>query len=103
MSPFLNNADRGHGSGVAQRTERAAEHAFCEITDHRDVFRGAEARMETVQHLAQPARAFTAGNAPAAGFVRVKMHDAACEVDHAGVFVDYNESTGTKHRASSGD
>ncbi len=59
--------------------------------------------METVQHLAQPSGAFAAGDAPAAGFVRVKVHDAAGHVDHAGVFVHDDHAAGAEHRAGFGD
>ncbi len=61
-----------------------------------------DAGMETVQHLAQPARAFAAGNAPAAGFVRVEMHDAPRQIHHAGVFVDHDEAARAQHRAGLG-
>src|ERR1700726_721697 len=75
VSPFLHDTDCRHGGGVSQRAKRFAEHVFRQFANHRNVFGPRAAGVETIEHFAQPARAFPAGNTPAAGLVRVKVHD----------------------------
>src|SRR5271156_2707049 len=98
-APFLDDADGGQRRRVAERAESAPEHIFRELVNQWDVFRAAAALVETVQHFAQPGGAFAARNAPAAGFVRVKMHDAARKIHHAGLFVNPQGAAGAEHRA----
>ena len=102
VPPLLHDADRGQRRGVAERAERAPEHVLRKLVDQRDVFLAAAALVEAVEHLAQPRGAFAAGNAPAAGFVRVEMHDAARDVHHAGVFVHDHRAARAEHRADLG-
>src|SRR5260370_21749329 len=59
--------------------------------------------MEAIEHLAQPVRTLTARYAPATRFVRVEMHDAAGEVDHACYFVDYHQAARPQHRSGLGE
>src|SRR5260370_8105110 len=87
FAPLLHDADGGQRRGVAERAEGAAQHIFGEVADEVDVFRTPETSVKTIEHLAQPSGAFAAGDAPAAGFVRVEMHDAARHAHPAGVFV----------------
>src|SRR4030088_3086615 len=75
------------GSAAAKRAERAAQHIFSEIADEIDIFGTAIACVKTVQHFAQPGGAFAAGDAPAAGFEREKVHDVARHIAHDGVCV----------------
>src|SRR6266404_7452859 len=96
VAPFLHDADGGQSGGVAKRAEGAAQHIFSEVADQIDIFRASKASVEALEHLAQPCCAFAAGDAPAAGFVRVEMHDAARHVDHASVFVHHNHAAGAK-------
>src|SRR5713226_3704942 len=103
VAPLLHDADGGQRRGVAKRAEGAAQHIFGEVADKVDIFRAPEAGVEAIEHLAQPGGAFTAWNAPAAGFVRVEMHDAAGHVHHAGVFVHHHHAAGAEHRAGFGD
>src|SRR6266446_6156160 len=100
FAPLLHDADGGQRRGVAERAEGAAQHIFGEVADEVDVFRTPETSVKTIEHLAQPSGAFAAGDAPAAGFVRVEMHDAARHVHHAGVFVHDDHAAGAEHRAS---
>src|ERR1700722_7274237 len=101
--PFFDDADGRHGSGVAERAKRAAEQILCEFAEQRDIFGAPFAAVETVEHTAHPGGAFAAGNAPAAGFVGVEMHDPPGHVDHAGVFVHDHYAAGTEHGADFGD
>src|SRR5262245_32873452 len=100
---FLHDADGRHRGGVAERAEGAAQHVLRELAHHVDVFGTAEARVEALQHFAQPNGSFAAGNAPAAGFVRVEVHDAARHVYHAGVFVHHHHAARAEHAASFGN
>src|SRR5271170_405479 len=103
VAPFLDDADGGQSRGIAERAESAPEHIFRKLVDQRNIFRASAAVVEAVQQFAQPGGAFAAGDAPAAGFVRVKMHDAAGEVHHAGVLVNHDGAAGAEHRADLGD
>jgi len=71
---FFYDTDRGHGGGVAERAKRFAEHILCQFADHWNIFGPAATEWKRSSIFAQPAPSFTAGDAPAAGFVRVKMH-----------------------------
>src|ERR1700735_1064573 len=55
--------------------------------------------MKTVEQLPQPRSAFSARNAPAAGFMSVEMHDPSRQVNHAGLFVNDYRAAGAQHRA----
>src|SRR5580704_3311556 len=99
---FLDDADGGHGCGVAQRAECPSKHVFREFADGSNVLRATVTGVKALQHLAQPGGAFAAGNAPAAGFMRVEMHDAAGQINHAGVFVIHDHAAGTEHRTGLG-
>src|SRR5260370_38768687 len=59
--------------------------------------------MEAIEHLAQPVRTLTARYAPATRFVRVEMHYAAGQVDHARSFVDYHQAARPQHRSGLGE
>src|ERR1700675_611540 len=48
IAPFLDNADRGHGRGVAQGTKRPPEHILCQLIDQRNVFDAAAALVKAV-------------------------------------------------------
>src|SRR5579859_6155959 len=103
VSPLLHDADGGQRSGVTERAEGAAEHVLRKLSDQVNVFAAAKARVEAFQHFAEPRCSLAAGNAPAAGLVRVKVHDPARHVDHAGVFIHNNHAAGAKHRTGFGD
>jgi len=103
VAPFLDDADGGQSRGIAERAESAPEHIFRKLVNQRDIFRATAAFVEAVEHLTQPGGAFAARNAPAAGFVRVKMHNAAREIHHAGVLVNYDGAAGAEHRADLGN
>ena len=98
IAPLFDDADRRHRGSIAKRAKRAPEHVLRKLVNQWNIFRASAALVEAVEHLAQPGGAFAAGNAPAAGFVRVEMHDAAREVHHAGVFVNDHRAAGAKHR-----
>src|SRR5260370_28190923 len=91
VAPLLHDADSRQRRGVAKRAERAAQHILGEIAYEIDIFGAAIACVKTVQHFAQPGGAFAAGDAPAAGFVRIKVHDAAGPVPPARVFLPYDQ------------
>src|SRR5271154_3783867 len=103
VAPFLDDADGRQSRGIAERAESAPEHIFGKLVDQRNIFGAAPSLVETVEHFAQPGGAFAAGNAPAAGLVRIEVHDAAGEVHHAGFFVNYDGAAGAEHRADLGD
>src|SRR6266851_2192660 len=103
VAPLLHDADGGQRRGVAERAKRAAQHIFGDVADEVDIFGTPEAGVEAIEHLAQPGGAFAAGDAPAAGLVRVEMHDAAGHVHHAGVFVHNHHAAGAEHGAGLGD
>src|SRR5580704_7442693 len=63
VAPFFNDADGRQRRGIAERAEGAPEHIFRKLVNQWDIFRAAAAFVETVEHLAQPGGAFTAGNA----------------------------------------
>src|SRR5713226_10356634 len=96
---FLHDADGGHGGSVTERAERAAEHVLRKFFDQIDVLAAAQSSVKAFQHFAQPGGAFATGNTPSAGFVRVKMHDAARHIHHAGVFVHHHDAAGAQHAA----
>src|SRR6266849_3196283 len=103
VAPLLYDADGGQRGSVTERAEGAAQHVFGELADEVDIFGAPEAGMEAIEHLAQPTGAFAAGDAPAAGLVRVEMHDAPRHVHHAGVFVHDHHAAGPEHGAGFGD
>src|SRR6185437_1863783 len=99
VAPFLDDTNGRQRRGIAQWTEGAAEHVFRELVNQRDIFRATSAFMETVEHFSQPGCTLATRNAPAAGFMRVEMHDAASHIHHASVFVHYDVAAGTEHGA----
>src|SRR6266852_6201113 len=103
VAPLLHDADGGQRGGIAERAERATKHILGEVADKVDIFGSPEAGMEAIEHLAQPGGPFAAGNTPAAGLVRVEMHDAPRHVHHAGVFVHDHHAAGPEHGAGFGD
>src|SRR5579871_1679374 len=71
VAELFDEGDGGHGSGVAEWTEGAAEHILRKLAHERDVAFAAHAVVHALQNLAQPGGAFAAGDAPAAALVRV--------------------------------
>src|ERR1700691_4550405 len=55
--------------------------------------------MKAVEQFTQPRRALAAPNAPAAGFVRIKMHDPPRQIHHARFLVNNYQAARTQHRA----
>ena len=53
--------------------------------------------MKTIQHALEPGGALAAGDAPAAAFVRVELHNAQRELHHAGVFVQNDGAARAQH------
>src|SRR5580658_10951332 len=86
VAPFLDDAHRGQRGGVSERAEGAPENVLRKLGDQRNIFLSAGTCVEPVEQFLEPRGAFAAGDAPAAGFVRIEMHDAAGDVHHAGVF-----------------
>jgi hypothetical protein len=62
-----------------------------------DVLRGAKSFIESGQHLFQPSGSLAAGNAPAAAFVLVELHDAQHRSDHIGILVHHDYASGPEH------
>ena len=75
-SELLHESNRGHGCGITQRAERAAQHGLGQVLNQLDVFLASAAGVHARQRLLQPRRALAAGDAPAAAFVRVELHQA---------------------------
>src|SRR6267154_1889384 len=71
VAPLLHDTDCRQRRGVAQRAKTVPEYVFREFTDKVNIFFAPTAVVEAVQHLPQPCGAFTTGDAPTAGFVRV--------------------------------
>src|SRR6516162_6559764 len=103
VAEFGDDADSGHCGGVAERAEGASEHVLGKLADQVNVFGASEAGMEAIEHLLEPGGALTAGDAPAAGFVGVKMHDAPRHIHHASVFVNDDHAARAEHRPGFGD
>src|SRR5579859_2531141 len=103
VPPLLHDADGRQCGGIAERAESAAQHVLGKFADHVDVFGAAKPGMEALEHFAEPGGSFAARDAPAAGFMRVKMHDPARHIDHAGVFIHHDHAAGAEHRAGFGD
>src|SRR5882762_1770958 len=99
FTELLHNRNRWHSSRVAERTESSAQHVFREILNVVDVFLHPAARMEAVERLLEPVRAFAARDAPATALVLVELHDVLREADHAGGVVDDDHTAGTQHGA----
>ena len=59
--------------------------------------------LDTVDHTPHPARAFTAGRALAAGFVRIEVRQAQQALYHAAGVVHHDHSARTQHGAGLGD
>src|SRR5262249_27492832 len=103
VAEFLHDADGGHRRGITERTEGAAQHVIRKVADQVDILSAAQAGVKSLQHFVEPACSFAARDAPAAGFVRVEVHDAARHIHHAGVFVDDHHAAGPEHGAGLGD
>src|ERR1700693_163632 len=73
LAKLLDDRDRGHGGGVTQRAECAAQHVLRKILDVVDVFLHPAAGMKARQRLLQPIGPFAAGNAPSAASVLVEL------------------------------
>src|SRR5881296_1271058 len=76
VAEFLDDGNRRHRCGVAERTEGPAQHVLRQIADQVDVAARPHPLMEADEQLAQPSRALATGDAPAAALVRVEPHDA---------------------------
>src|SRR5262249_3023115 len=73
IAPLLHDADSGQCCRIPKRAESTAKHVPGKLAHQVYVFTAAKSFVETVQHLSQPGRSFAAGNAPAAGFMGVKV------------------------------
>jgi hypothetical protein len=97
LAKFFDESDGRHGSGVAERTESAAQHVFRKVLDVVDVAGRAKAGVETRERFFEPVGAFAAGNTPAAALVRIKTDGAEGEFDDAGLVVDDDNATRAEH------
>src|ERR1700731_3039014 len=99
VPPLFYDADRRQGRSVSERAERPPEHIFRELVDQANIFGAPTAFVKAVKHFAQPCGAFAARDAPAAGLMRIEMHDPPGQVDHAGIFVENDGAARAQHRA----
>src|SRR2546430_11782690 len=79
VAPFFHDADGRHRCGVTEGAERAAQHVFRKVSDEVDVLFATETGVKALEGLAQPGGPFAAGDAPAAGFMGVEVHDRSEE------------------------
>ena len=59
--------------------------------------------LDAMNDAVEPAGAFAAGGALAAGFFKVKISESLSGLYHAGVFVHHDHRTRAEHRAGFGD
>ena len=96
VAPLVHDRYRWDRGGITQRAKTSAQYALRQVLDIVDVLAQAAAVMEAGERLLEPVCAFTAGNAPAAAFMLVKLHHAQREFDHASIFVAYNDAAGAE-------
>ena len=99
FAELLDEAERGHRRGVAERAEGAAHHVLGEVLDVVDVFLRAAAVVDAGERLLDPVRAFAAGDAPAAGFVLVEGDGAQGELDDGDGLVEHDDAARAEHGA----
>src|SRR4030095_12780712 len=92
-----------HHRRVTQRTEALEEDLVGEIVEQLDVTRHAFVAMHSLKYLHQPACSFSAGCAPAAGLVLVKVRQTARSLKDIGSLVHDDDTAGPEHRAGGGN
>src|SRR5713226_1774673 len=63
LRELFHDRDGGHGGGIAQSAECAAQHVLRKLVDQRDVALSAHSIVEPLQHLFEPGGSFTARDA----------------------------------------
>ena len=96
---LLEDGERRHGRGVAQRAECIAQDVSRHLVHQIRVFASSQSFVKTVEQLFQPSGALAARHAPTAGLVRVEVHDALRHLHHAGCLVEDDDAARAEHRA----
>lgn len=100
---MLGKTLHGEHGRVGECADGAAHHVAADGIEQRQVFHAAFACGDAVDDAVEPARAFAAGGALAAGFFKVEIAQALQGFDHAHVFVHHDNRAGTEHRACFGN
>src|SRR3569623_1259442 len=103
VAKMLDETRHRHGGGIAARAASAAHAAARYVGAHVEIALPALAVLDAVNHARQPARAFAARRALAAGFLEVEMSDTCQHIHHAGVYVHDDHRTRAQHRAGLGN
>src|SRR5689334_4078861 len=97
--PLLQVArDRVYGE-VAERAERAAEDARADVVEQVEIGELRLARLDLLEQLHHPTRAFAARRALAARLVHIELRRAQRELHHAAAVVDDDQRRGAEERA----
>ena len=96
-------ARNGTGGRVAERTEGLPTDVIADVKQESYVLLFAVTMFQALQYLGHPIRAFAAGRAFTAGLIAVELRHTQDSPYNARIFVDDDNSTGTKHGTSSGD
>src|SRR5712691_8555863 len=94
------NRQRG---GVAQSANGASRDVVRDIEQQIQILLLSLAVLDAVHHPVQPAGAFAARRALAAGFLEVKIGKPKQRFHHARRFIHNDDCAGTQHRARLGD
>src|SRR5690348_4032129 len=85
LAEHLHEGARGHRRRVTQRADGAALDVVGEVEQQLQVFLAALPMFDAVDDAIEPAGAFTARRALAAGFLEVEVREALGRAHHAGV------------------
>src|SRR5208337_908395 len=94
FSELFHERHGGHRCRVSERTECLSQHVLSQVIDVVDVLLQPSTRMEARERLLQPVGAFTAGDAPAATFMLIKLDGAQRELHNAGRIIEHNHPAG---------
>src|SRR5258708_5365785 len=94
--PLVYDRHRRNRGRIAQWTERPTQHVLGQVLNVVDVLLQSAAIMEASESFLEPVSTFTAGNAPAATFVLVELHDSQGKFDHASLVVNHHNTAGAQ-------
>src|SRR5271155_5874476 len=99
MPKLLDERNRRHRRGIAQRAERSPQHVLGEITNIVEVLIHATPDMYAANFLLNPVYAFATGDTPAAALMLVKLDRAQRKLNHTRLVVDHDDAGRAKHAA----
>ncbi len=99
VTKMLNHRAYGHGGRVTQRADGTPLNIVSNVIEQIEIFHSPLAGFNPVHYTVQPACAFPAGCALAAGFLEIEIRKPLKRPYHAGSIVHDDDGPGPQHGA----